>query len=72
MVWILNTDSPAMAVGMGALRGLSGAFEGIVGGVAYDYFGGYRAIILLMMLLPAAGAVAALFAPRPVRQAMQD
>lgn len=106
MLWILNTDTPAMAVGMGAIRGLIGAFEGIVGGVvwpayfgrkhlgsirgssmmamvigsalgplpfgvAYDLFGGYREITLLMMLLPAAGAVAVLTARRPVQTGEQ-
>ncbi|MFZ5822992.1 MAG: MFS transporter [Bacillota bacterium] len=100
MTWILYTASPAMAIGMGVLRGLIGAFEGIVGGVlwpayfgrrhlgsirgvamtamvlasalgpmpfgiAYDLLGGYREIILLMMLLPALGAMAALLAPPP-------
>lgn len=102
MLWILNTDTPAMAIGMGALRGLLGGFEGIVGGVlwpsyfgrrhlgsirgaamtamvlasalgplpfgvAYDLFGGYREIILIMLLLPALGAVFTLLATPPGR-----
>jgi MFS family permease len=100
MIWILYTDTPAMAVGMGIMRGLLGAFEGIIGGVlwpayfgrrhlgsirgaamtamvmasalgpvpfgfAYDLFGGYREIILIMLALPALGLAAALLAPPP-------
>lgn len=102
MIWILYTDTPAMAIGMGVMRGLLGAFEGIIGGVlwpayfgrrhlgsirgasmtamvlasalgplpfglAYDLFGGYREIILVMLALPALGAAAAMLAPAPGR-----
>lgn len=102
MAWILNTDTIAMAVGMGVLRGLVGAFEGIIAGVwwatyfgrrhlgsiqglamttmvlgsalgplpfgiAYDMFGGYREITLLMLAAPVLGVAAALLAPPPVK-----
>lgn len=36
-------------------------------GIAFDYFGGYREIILLMLLAPMIGSVAALLA-RPPRK----
>lgn len=100
--WILYTDTVAMAIGMGVLRGLLGGVEGIMGGVlwptyfgrkylgsirgaamttmvigsalgplpfgiAFDYFGGYREIILLMLLAPIIGSLAALLA-RPPRK----
>lgn len=37
-------------------------------GVAYDWFGGYREILLLMMLFPALAAAAALISPPPKKE----
>ncbi len=38
-------------------------------GLAYDYFGGYHEIILMMMVLPVAAGIAILFIRRPERTA---
>ncbi len=34
-------------------------------GAAFDFFGGYTQVILVMMLFPAIGSIAALLAPKP-------
>lgn len=44
MVWVLYTGSFAMAVGYGVLRGLVGAFEGVIGGVLWANYYGRRSL----------------------------
>ena len=39
-------------------------------GAAFDFFGGYTQVILVMMLFPALGAMAALLAPKPLKKAI--
>lgn len=58
---------------LGSLRGFSmmvtvlgSAFGPLPFGFAFDHFGGYREIVLLMMLFPAASVICAFLAKRPV------
>jgi len=37
-------------------------------GAAFDFFGGYTQVILVMMLFPAIGSIAAALAPKPEKQ----
>lgn len=37
-------------------------------GAAFDFFGGYAQVILVMMLFPALGSIVALLAPKPQKK----
>jgi MFS family permease len=58
---------------IGSIKGLAmavmvigSAFGPLPFGVAYDFFGGYEEILMIMMIFPALAAVAALLAKKPV------
>jgi MFS family permease len=57
---------------IGSIKGLAmavmvmgSAFGPLPFGVAYDFFGGYEEILMIMMIFPGLGAVAALLAKKP-------
>ncbi len=60
---------------LGSIRGvamtasvLGSAFGPLPFGFAFDFFGGYKEVLLLAMIFPAIGAVAALLSPPPVKK----
>lgn len=59
---------------LGSIRGvtmmvsvISSAMGPLPFGVAFDIFGGYQEILLLSLLFPAIGMIAAFFAKKPVK-----
>lgn len=63
---------------LGSIRGIAmtamvigSAFGPLPFGFAFDYFGGYREIILLSMIMPALGMLAAFLSPPPPRSSEQ-
>ncbi|MCM3594187.1 MFS transporter [Metabacillus idriensis] len=60
---------------LGSIKGIAmtvtvigSAFGPLPFGVAYDLFGGYQEIILIMMLFPVLGVIASLLSPKPIKK----
>ena len=103
LVVLLNTRSFHMALLYAGMRGITGSFEAIQGGVlwpnyfgrrnlgsirsmamtasvvgsafgplpfgfAFDYFGGYREVLIFCMIFPILGALAAIMSPPPKKK----